>query len=401
MKKFTISPLTIPQWLSPRWAIFVTAVVALIGGLAAMSAFAASFSIATETEAGTLGSNATLVSDTNASGGQAVKFSGSGNTGTCPSSIANAPDGPDPWGGCWPGPQTTGVPAGTTLTAYTGPMTITTDNTVIDSKNITGDLVIQAKNVTVSKSKITNGEILLDEDTMPNNTAWSATVIDSEVDAGGPKHINDSTPCTSQETNAVCNARSAVSTANFTVLRSNIHGGQTAVQCDMDNHGTICDVEDSWLHGQLNGAQSDAIPWHLGGSLSDGMNPTSSYKFVHNRAACDWPVNALEEGCTGDLNLISNFAPIHDVHVEKNFFVASNGLSYCTYGGFKSYTGSNIVYLNNVFQRNDTSSGGTTTKCGHYGAVTDFKFGWTGNLWLNNMWDDGTPLNCDSSDNCF
>jgi len=30
----------------------------------------------------------------------------------CPSKEHNVPDGRDPWGGCFPGPKTTGVPEG-------------------------------------------------------------------------------------------------------------------------------------------------------------------------------------------------------------------------------------------------------------------------------------------------
>ena len=39
-----------------------------------------------------------------------------------------------------PDATTAGVPAGTTLTAYTGPMTITTPGTVIEGKIINGTL---------------------------------------------------------------------------------------------------------------------------------------------------------------------------------------------------------------------------------------------------------------------
>lgn len=53
-----------------------------------------------------------------------------------------------------PGPSTTGVPTGTALTTYTGPTTITTDGTVIDSKFIPVHLVIRAKNVTISRCEI-------------------------------------------------------------------------------------------------------------------------------------------------------------------------------------------------------------------------------------------------------
>jgi hypothetical protein len=360
---------------------------------------AATPAVSVEAENGTISASASSLADSTASGGHAVKFSGA-SSGTCPVSTLNAADGPDGMGGCWPGPLTTGVPSGVTLSAYTGSDTITTDNTVIDSKLITGDLVIKAKNVMIKNSKVSNGEVMIDTDSMPSDTAWSATIQDSEIDAGGPKHISNGTPCVNGETNAVCNARSGISAGNFTIRRVNVHGGQTAIQCDMDNHGTLCDVQDTWLHGQLNGAKSDAIPWHLGGSLSDGMKAGASYRFVHNRAACDWPVNAMQEGCTGDFNMISNFAPIHDVHAEANYFVGGKGLSYCTYGGFKSFTGHDIVYMNNVFQKTATTVDGTTNVCGAYGPVTDFVFGWTGNLWLNNKYDDGTPITCTAADEC-
>ena len=41
-----------------------------------------------------------------------------------------------------PDATTAGVPAGTTLTAYTGPMTITTPGTVIEGKIINGTLKV-------------------------------------------------------------------------------------------------------------------------------------------------------------------------------------------------------------------------------------------------------------------
>jgi hypothetical protein len=51
-----------------------------------------------------------------------------------------------------PSASNTGVPAGTTLTRYTGPLTITADNTVIDKKAVYGDLKINARNVVIRNS---------------------------------------------------------------------------------------------------------------------------------------------------------------------------------------------------------------------------------------------------------
>jgi hypothetical protein len=53
-----------------------------------------------------------------------------------------------------PGPATTGVPSGTVLTTYTGPTTITVDNTVIDSKYIPFHLIIRARNVRITRCEI-------------------------------------------------------------------------------------------------------------------------------------------------------------------------------------------------------------------------------------------------------
>ena len=51
-----------------------------------------------------------------------------------------------------PAAANTGVPAGTTLTRYTGPLIISVDGTVIDRKAVYGDLKIRAKNVIVRNS---------------------------------------------------------------------------------------------------------------------------------------------------------------------------------------------------------------------------------------------------------
>ena len=55
-------------------------------------------------------------------------------------------------GTCWPGPSNTGVPAGTQLTDYTGPCSITAANTVIDGKTVNCALGIQAPRTSRSRT---------------------------------------------------------------------------------------------------------------------------------------------------------------------------------------------------------------------------------------------------------
>jgi hypothetical protein len=279
-------------------------------------------------------------------------------TGSCSGAAQDVAGGADGTGTCWPGPSNTGVPAITVLTTYNGPCTITTAGTVIDSKLVNCDLSIQAANVMIKNSKV-NGQVILDSD-IAGSSQWSFTLQDSEVDAGKVQ-------------------MAAVGWGNLHVVRSNIHGGVTAVQCE--EKSVSCLIEDSYLHGQYI---PDNQPWHLGGFLSDGgQNITIRHNFV----VCDHAVNSVGGGCTGDINLIPNFAPINGALIEHNLLGANIGSAYCTYGGEKSgstYPHSyNVVYRDNVFKR------GSNGKCADYGPVTGFSSSNSGNQWINNVYEDG------------
>lgn len=260
----------------------------------------------------------------------------------------------------FPGPSDTGVPPGTTLRPYNGPCMITQDGTVIDSSLVTCDLVVFAANVVISKSKIV-GRVVLDTD-RPGSQKWSATLVDSEVDAGVVQ-------------------LAAVSAGNMTILRANIHGGQTSVQCG--ELAVFCIVRDSWLHGQQIPAGAD---WHLGGFLSNGGR---NVEITHNTVHCEPLPTGRDGGCTGDINLLGDFAPVSHVSITRNLLVANLGNSYCTYGGDaaskKFPHADNVVYRDNMFER------GTNGMCGGYGPVSSFNDRGPGNVWENNRWDDG-PL---------
>ena len=261
----------------------------------------------------------------------------------------------------YPDASNTGVPAGTVLSAYSGPCTITADGAVIDSKTVRcGTLDVRATNVVIKKSKI-NGIV-----TTTERSTYSFSMEDSEVDAGLAQ-------------------RAAVGSTNITILRSNIHGGQTSVTCAAN-----CTVHDSYLHGQQLPTGSD---WHLGGFLANdtGSNSRTDATLVHNTIVCDNPGTSAGGGCSGDVNLFADFGPVSYVTVQDNLLGANNGISYCVYGGStagKQYTGGvqHIAFVNNVFQR------GASKKCGYYGPVTSFDPSRPGNRWENNTWDDGTPV---------
>ncbi|WP_433306487.1 hypothetical protein ACQP2F_20925 [Actinoplanes sp. CA-030573] len=269
----------------------------------------------------------------------------------------SAPGGP----GGFPGPGNTGVPPGTQLATYSGPCTVTKNGTEITGKLVNCDpLQIRAQNVVISKSKV-KGTVYATE-----HTPYSFTLEDSEVDAGmwqGPAVLN----------------------TNMTIRRSNIHGGATAVICSSN-----CDIRDSWLHGQL---MPEGVDWHLGGFLANdtGANGRSDVTLVHNTIACDAKTNSVGGGCSGNVNLFPDFGPVSGVTVRNNFFAASVDISYCVYGGTakgKAYDSGvkEIVFEGNVFAR------GKNRKCGGYGPVTSFNTALPGNVWKNNVWEDGTTV---------
>jgi len=57
----------------------------------------------------------------------------------------------------WPNASNTGVPAGTSLSNYSGPMTISAAGTIVDSKTINGQITVTGANVVFRKCRFTNG----------------------------------------------------------------------------------------------------------------------------------------------------------------------------------------------------------------------------------------------------
>lgn len=338
-----------------------------------------------ETEGGTRTGNVAQIGDTSGSASAAVKF-GTSPTALCPQAkrvitatdVTNrtnsgypagtqvfVPDGPDPWGGCFPGPETTGIPDGTILTSYSGPCNITTPNTTITAKNVTCDLTINAANVTIENSKVTASNIEV--------VSGSLMFRDNEVDFGN--NINGE----------------GLRGENFTVLRSNMYGGKRQVWC-IDT----CTLQDSYLHDQL----SD--PTGVTHESAARVQENTTYR--HNTLNCNAPNFPPDAGCSANQTGYPDFAPIHDNTLERNFYMATTG-GYCSYGGAtggKPYSSNplnatNVRSIENVFQRgttpNDRTSIALTDKrrytCGYYGVTVDYNSSKAGFVFTGNMWDDG------------
>ena len=316
-----------------------------------------------EAEAGTRTANAAAVTDTSASHGQAVKF---GATLAC-SGAAFTPGGPDPWGGCWPGPDNTGVPSGTTLTNYTGSCTITVNGTVIDARTVNcAPLLIRAANVTITNSQL-NGGVNIES---AYCGSANMTITDSSVDL--PAEVGGNSGST------------GILRCNFTANRVDVTGGRRSMYC-VNN----CVIENSWVHEQgvdpLEEAHFSGIRMEQNGTIR------------HNSITCEATRSGPGSGCSAGLTGYPDFAPVTNNLIERNIFFrgAAGGSTMCAYGGAtggKPYSSdpTNATYIRFISNRFVRAG---NQYCGNLGTILHFDGGRSGNVWTDNVYDDGAAVN--------
>ena len=140
-----------------------------------------------------------------------------------------ATPGPSPSQAGFPDVGSTGVPPGTTLTAYTGPSTVTTPGAVIDGKRL-GCIAIKAENVTIRNSLIEcagGWAITHNDDGARGNPLL---VVDSEID------------CTASQ------GQIGIGEADYTLRRVEIRNCGDGCEINRDVL-----VEDSLIHAMDNG----------------------------------------------------------------------------------------------------------------------------------------------------
>lgn len=287
-----------------------------------------------------------------------------------PTTKPTTPTTKPPVPGAFPSTANTGVPAGTRLTNYVGPMEIRSCGVVIDSKIVNGDLTILAGNGTRSyatpcvtiKNSLIKGTV---------DDKYADFVCGSRVGCG-PVNMVDDEVAIPRAANVA-----AVSESNIYMWRNYVHGARSGVQCD-----GFCQIRDSYV--VADHVFEDA---HMDAFISNG-NYGHPMVLEHNSFLC-LPVNGPvpdHAGCSADVGLFGDFSPISNMTVTNNLFKATNEAGYCAYTGAglssKPYPrGTNLVWKNNVFER------GAHGTCGFGGAVRDWAAN-AGNVWCNNTWDN-------------
>ena len=189
-------------------------------------------------------------------------------------------------GRSFPNSDTTGVPQGTTLTTYTGPCTIQTNNVVIDAKIINCNLRILAQGITITRS-IINGNIYSD----PDYFNGSFTLTDSEVRM----------PQTSM---------TGIGDANFVVTRVEVTGGSRSINCYLN-----CTVQNSYAHGQYTDLR--------GIDHESGVRMGSGSVMRNNTHRCTADSVPPDAGCSAAITGYGDFAIVQKNTIDGNLILAS------------------------------------------------------------------------------
>jgi hypothetical protein len=273
------------------------------------------------------------------------------NAGTDPLSAADDVDL------LFPNASSTG-PTGT-LTAYTGPCTITTPNTVIENALIVYSdpgcpaVIVQAAGVVIRNTEIRNridvesGSLTVEDVLIDGRTlGWDDAMLRGD---------------------------------NITVTSTEIMGGRHSMIA-----GSNTVVTDSWFHDQDDPPLG--VDFHENGLLSLGA---TNLVVTGSRIECNAAFEPIGGGgCTSHLTLLPEFAPFTTVLISGNYFPGdSANVGWCVRGGgdtSKPYAGQNtgVVWTGNLFGR------GASNKCGSFGPVTDISGG-TGSSWTANAYVGG------------
>lgn len=227
-----------------------------------------------------------------------------------------SPPPPPPSTG-FPDASNTGVPAGTTLTAYAGPSNITAANTVISGKTM-GSIQVSAPGVTIRNSRI-NGTVTVDDRSFTDQQT-PLLIEDSEIvcQGGGGTGVEES---------------------DFIVRRVEITKCENGFSI---NQNAL--IEDSYIHDLYNSSAAHAD----GAQLSFGHWNGSSYPccardvtFRHNT------MYGMGDGDTtfGTSAIISNPRGDVNILIENNLMAGGAYTLYCDYNG----TATNYRVIDNHF----------------------------------------------------
>lgn len=207
----------------------------------------------------------------------------------------------------YPDASCTGVPAGTSLTNFSGDYTANTTNEVIDAMNITGCVLVSASGVTIKNSKVACIDII--------EPSAASTI-------GNP-------PLTIQDVDIVCNGGGkGIKEQNFTATRVDISNCEDGIFVDTD-----ATITDSYIHDLASGSgfHNDGIQGGDGTNVTIQHNNISSIDTsainINNNAAGPNTANTLIKenklflGNGGAYEMYCPIPSTTNYHIDDNAFV--------------------------------------------------------------------------------
>jgi hypothetical protein len=263
--------------------------------------------------------------DINLSGALSYAIAGGPLTSVLSTTCATQPPPLTPNFAAYPDATNTGVPANVTLVASPGNLTVNTPGTIIDGLNITGNLTINANNVTVKNSRITSssGTIVIKIAGGVTGTVIQDCELDALGSGGGGLE------------------------GSGTFLRNNIHGAAVAMMVTADSL-----IQDNYIHGVSGpGSSFDAIRADYG---------YSNLVIRHNTIINEQAANAA-------IMLDSYYGTTTGALVEDNRMLG---------GGYTIYVDSSTYPLSGVTVRNNRMGKGSFG----YKDIRGNTPVWTGNI---------------------
>lgn len=279
------------------------------------------------------------------SAGASASVSASSASGTPSASAAargTTTGGQAPSG--FPSAASTGVPANVSLRTV-GDVTVTKNGTVISGLYVRGTLNVQADNVVVKNTRVTNNGAA-DWGIVQRQGHSGLVIQDSEIRGNGSQELQQ----------AVLNFGGDITVRRTEI--SQVSDGVATVQ------GTI---EDSYLHDPkvFQGDHVDMIQ-------STGNAPSGKSLVIQHNTIIN------TQGQTSVIALFQDFGVPHDVLITQNY-LAGGGWSIYGGDGTKG-TPTNIRITNNTFGRD------VFPNCGVNGPIAYWPHGGSGNVWSGNVW---------------
>jgi hypothetical protein len=219
----------------------------------------------------------------------------SGGGPTCATTTPMVPGGPDHIGGCWPGPTTTGVPAGTTLTSQSGTLNVTSNGAVVDSiELLDACVVVTGTGVTIKNSKL--GCVIVDGGAAGTRGNPQLTIQDTEIDC------------------PIGTWNTGFRFDNTILLRVNIHDCENGLDAGFD-----VTITDSYIHDLHD---DGGVSFHNDGIQGTPDNVTIQHNLIYG----------IDTSAIGFNGLASN-----TVLIKDNLLAGGSFALYCPTSGTSNF----------------------------------------------------------------